>query len=415
MRQQRFWTAARTVAACGALSLLACGAPYDGGATRALESAQVPARSEARWTLTLLDGLGEYRTDAWEMSPNGLVAGTVGLDERPVLWRKDGTATELASFGGSGRAVDVNPRGEGVGLVETALHSRVFRAVVWQDGGMTDLGVPEPFAVSRAIAITPSGTIIGEAAMGSDRFSSRVTAALLWKKGKRVSLPCLVEGGISTTADINADGAVVGTCEGEDGYMHAVRWVHGAVEDLGAYELPGGTGTVSLTGRAINASGAVLAAVEGRSSMRQIVLVRSGDAWVNVGHLGGGGTKVFGRRAFNDAGQVAGRSLNAAGSSRGFFWDGAALHDVGDLGGGSAAALALDHRGQVVGYATDGAGEMHGFLWHAGVMTDLNAAVALPADTHLTSANLINDDGSILVTLFHTDHGMRAALLRPVE
>src|SRR5690242_12425144 len=100
MRQQSLWTAARAVAACGASSLLACSVPDYNGSPRASESAQAPARRGPRWTLTLLDGLGEHRTDAWEMSLTALVAGTVGLDERPVLWRKDGAATAPESLGG---------------------------------------------------------------------------------------------------------------------------------------------------------------------------------------------------------------------------------------------------------------------------------------------------------------------------
>lgn len=66
--------------------------------------------------------------------------------------------------------------------------------------------------------------------------------------------------------------------------------------------------------------------------------------------------------------------------------------DLGDLGGLTANALAVNEKGQVVGEADFSTGERHAFLWQEGVMTDLWAG-----RSGWSYANAINNRSEILV------------------
>jgi len=69
----------------------------------------------------------------------------------------------------------------------------------------------------------------------------------------------------------------------------------------------------------------------------------------------------------NNLGQVAGWSKTADGKMHAFFWDGARMYDIGDLGGGQSYAWDLNDDGVVVGVSytvvTNDYAEAHGFRW----------------------------------------------------
>src|SRR5260370_24262744 len=70
-------------------------------------------------------------------------------------------------------------------------------------------------------------------------------------------------------------------------------------------------------------------------------------------------------------GQVAGYSQHANGTYRAFLSSGGSLVDIGDLGGGSAVAYAINDLGQVVGSAVTSGHANHPFLYSNGQMIDL--------------------------------------------
>lgn len=73
----------------------------------------------------------------------------------------------------------------------------------------------------------------------------------------------------------------------------------------------------------------------------------------------------------NDQGQIAGWTRNAAGRSWAVMWDGGQLVEVGDLGGPTSVATAIDEDAHVAGYGYTAEEKGHGFLWHDGTIQDL--------------------------------------------
>lgn len=113
----------------------------------------------------------------------------------------------------------------------------------------------------------------------------------------------------------------------------------------------------------------------------------------DLGTLGGTFSEA---NDINDLGQVVGKSVTAAGASRGFFWDSSTgMIDLGVLGGNSAAstaAFALNNNGQVVGQSGT-LGDYHAFVWTSA--TGMAAIGELPGD-RWSIANDINDAGQIV-------------------
>jgi uncharacterized membrane protein len=92
------------------------------------------------------------------------------------VWRK-GIVTWLETLPGGLQSVAtaINDRGEVVGNVLLSLDGVfVYRAVIWRNGCITDLGlsgVTEPLFedVSEALGITNSGQVVGRVGQGGNR------------------------------------------------------------------------------------------------------------------------------------------------------------------------------------------------------------------------------------------------------
>jgi probable HAF family extracellular repeat protein len=85
-------------------------------------------------------------------------------------------------------------------------------------------------------------------------------------------------------------------------------------------------------------------------------------------------------------------SLFTEQGSRGFFYDGKGVRDIGTLGGASANAVGLNDAGQVVGRADTGVGANHAFVWSAGTgMTDLGVLPGASASAGFA----INNEGVV--------------------
>ena len=192
------------------------------------------------------------------ISANGLIAGIsqngeidrlfVGFPEfRAVLWQ-DGKIRDLGTLPGGGYesfANAVNSSGQVVGLATNTVlddfslfGTTQARAFVWENGEMRDLGT---LGGSDSIAnlINERGQIVGESYLSAtpSAYCSQLgyplaTGAFIWERGGMKNLGSF--GGTCTFAsDINDRGEVVGisTLPGDE-IQHAFIWRNGSLQEL---------------------------------------------------------------------------------------------------------------------------------------------------------------------------------------
>ena len=117
----------------------------------------------------------------------------------------------------------------------------------------------------------------------------------------------------------------------------------------------------------------------------------------------------------NSLGHVVGR-LGFAGSpaSDGFFYDGQSMVDLGTLGFGNAAAIAINDKDQIVGYASMADGRELATLFTTGKgFVALDKLVDELDDWQLNEALSINDHGVIIGIGTRRD-GTHAFMLTPI-
>jgi probable HAF family extracellular repeat protein len=223
-------------------------------------------------------------------------------------------------------------------------------AVVWPGGnfGGTDLG-PVGLERSGANAISASGQIVG-----ASTFAGEMHAAL-WTGGAIVDLGTL-GGAASTATALNAAGQIVGDSLTTDATTHAFIWESGTMRDLGTL---GGANAVAV---AINSRGQVTGSSNTASGVIHAFIWEAGTMR-DLGTLGGAASiagpsgqsdlvpasqslsadwvsgLVRGQHMINDAGQIAGTSLNAAGQTHAFLWEAGTMRDLGATGGTFSEAV----------------------------------------------------------------------------
>jgi probable HAF family extracellular repeat protein len=264
-----------------------------------------------------------------------------------------------ALSGGTAFAAGVNNAGVIVGSSTNV--DGVFRAVVWRNGRVEELGTlagPDfgPGASSEAYAIDDQGRIVGESLGDDNRYH-----AVMWeevtttdRKGRRPRVSWKVtdlgttgDGPWASANDVNAGGTIVGRYTIGQGFAaqfqgsRAFVWRDGAIT------------TLDLEPGAI-------------------------------------------ANAINDADQVVGTqgiTLSSAGiTGRAFLWQDGVGRDLGSLGGGASDAYSINNRGQVVGESNTADGRGAGFIWENGVMRRL--PIDRP-DLRTYVAASINDAGNV--------------------
>jgi probable HAF family extracellular repeat protein len=196
------------------------------------------------------DPLGE----AWSCSaffPGATATGPTCLG---FIWRS-GVMSALPTLGGNnGFATGANNHGQVVGWAENAVHDPTcvppqvlqFRAVVWEsDGNRIHELPPLPGDTSgAATAINDSGQIVGISGT-CDQAVGRFTAAhaVLWENGGVTDIGNLGGAAWNTPMAINQQGDIVGFAgqpgdDPDNPQLHAFLWTrHDGIQDLGA--LPG--------------------------------------------------------------------------------------------------------------------------------------------------------------------------------
>jgi probable HAF family extracellular repeat protein len=259
---------------------------------------------------------------------------------------QDGVVSDLGTLLGDNNcsvAASSNTRGEIVGhsengVVDPATGIGEFRAVLWKEGGIQDLGTLGGKA-SSAAQINDRNQITGFAYNTvPDAFTPFGTQirAFLWEKGHMMDLGTLGGPDVLGTF-INDRGQIAG---------------------------------LSLTDSVANASTGI--------PTQDPFLWSKDTGMIDIGTLGG---VAGGPSALNNRGQVIGNSnLTGDQVTHPFFWDDGMIIDLNTatVGGGPLTANALNDAGEVVGTADfpNGAGP-HAYLWKAGVAKDLGT---LPGD-----------------------------------
>lgn len=187
-------------------------------------------------------------------------------------------------------------------------------------------------------------------------------------------------GGESVGYAISNCGVVVGWSAVPGGDTHG--FVHdGAMRDIGSFG--GSSFALSINSTGVVAGYSFLANSE---AMRAFIYDSKGTGGLqSLGTLGG--TRSL-AEVINDAGQVAGWSLNAEGLLRAFRYSGGVMQDLGTLDGtGTSEATHMNQAGVVVGNSTPQNGVQHGFIHDGTAMRDLGTLGGLFSDAVAINAH----------------------------
>ncbi len=250
-----------------------------------------------------------------------------------------------------------------------------FRAVLWDRGGITDLGtLPAGGNQSEANSVNSKGQVVG-AALNTIPDSNSMQPATFWLPG------------------------------GPGGYLYQTRaflWdKDSGMQDLGT--LPGGTDAEAML---INERGQVVGNSYTSSSPSTLcagagfALTTGSFIWdkkngmTDLGNLGGTCTFVS---DLNNRGQIVGVSSPAGDQfQHAFLWDKQkGMQDLGgSLGGNNTGAFVINREGKAVGFAyLPGETTFHATLWrHVGEMTDLGTV----GNDQCSYATGINAEGQIV-------------------
>ena len=216
---------------------LVAGSSYTNSTPNA--STNIPTTDPFLWKngiMTDLGTLGGVYGIAQCANNRGQVIGQSSLAETPgaclnqgsgchaFLWHK-GTLSDLGTLGGTfSIALWLNDAGEAVGGATTA-GDQAFRATLWKQAVIKDLGTLPGDCFSRADAINSKGQIVG----GSFNCDTNTARAVLWNNGSIIDLNDLIPananlqlvGGIN----INARGEILAAGMLPDGNIHDVLLV----------------------------------------------------------------------------------------------------------------------------------------------------------------------------------------------
>ncbi len=339
-----------------------------------------------------------------------------------------GPQSYVAGEGNGGSRV-LNNHGTLTGTADTAIPDPfpdfcfdedcfVGHAFQWQNGVMTDLGVLAAGTSSGTTWISANGLIAGVAENGEiDPLIPGFPElrAVLWENGGITDLGTLPEGGYESfaiTGDSRGQVAGFATNTVPDlysmfglGYQtRAFLWQNGAMQDLGTLGGPDAMATsINEQGQIVGVSYTSSAPTQAEPCVLSgFGLTTGAFLWengqmVNLGSLGG--TCTLANFAPNGRGQIVGEgSLTGDQDASAFLWEHGSIHRLGgSLGGHFTGAIAINDRGEAIGFANlPGDTKAHAALWtHAGGFVDLGTvgndpcsyASAINAQTQVVGAS----------------------------
>lgn len=308
---------------------------------------------------------------------------------------------------------DLNNRGLVVSLADTPLADPyapscfldcfLAHAVEWRDGALSDLGALPAVNNSGPLWVSDTGLVAGISQNGAidPLTGSPEFRAVLWENGKIIDLGTL-GGNESAAGGVNSHGLAAGCatnatpdpfnlgCFNTPQQSRAFLWRNGVIQDLGTLGGPdSAAGLVNERGQV-----AGWALLDSTPNPTTGIPTQHPFLWENgtMKDLGTiGGTAVFEINDLSNNGQLVG-GMNVAGdqSYHPFLWDGQALRDLGTLGGTFGNANWLNEAGDVTGWATLENDQIaHAFLWQRGAMTDLGV---VPGDQCSIAYNISSRD-----------------------
>lgn len=312
------------------------------------------------------------------------------------------TVTDLGTLGGSSSAATaINDHGVIVG--DSATANQENHAFIYQNGVMTDLGVPG--SLSHGNGINNQNQIVGTYFVpGGSPFQPH---AFIYHQGTFTDLGTL-GGGSSYAYGINDAGQIVGTSDAGSGVGNAFVYQNGSM-----VAVPTGNGSNGSDALAINNHGAVTGRGGIESTLTPYIYDNGTLTIMRDDH----GHAILGLgTAISDAGLVTGygRFDGAPQVSALLYRDGVAWN-IGSLGGHWSSGASINERGEVVGASTLAGGSVYNafFYSEAGGMVNLNSLIAADSGWVLNSAASINESGQIVGSGIHNGQ-YRAFLLTPV-
>jgi probable HAF family extracellular repeat protein len=279
----------------------------------------------------------------------------------------------------------INERGDAAGSFFT---QQLLPATLrWESGQLTTSYANSTIPIGE---IDDAGHVVGSE---TDYAGRQIPTAWLRGVPRHLELPTPnVDAG--EVRGINNAGQAVGEVytifygPGE-GIHRAAVWdlASGAVRELGTLGGPAGATAADINGRGDVAANQYLAP----RSARVAVSLRNGTVRP-LGDLGGHTSEA---RAINEIGEIAGMATTADGSSRPFLWSPVtgAMLALGIGGNAWGAAADVNNRGQVVGIVDDGT-RRHAVLWQDGEIFPLHDAATA------TEAFDVNDAGDVIGTVY---------------
>lgn len=358
---------------------------------------------------------------------------------------QNGALTDLAALPGGGSSVStwITPNGLIVGLSQTGGTDPLFsglpiiHAVLWQNGGITDLGtLPSGGYESEANSVNSRGQVVGAAlnavsdanSMASGTYWFGIpyayqTRAFLWEKGEMRDLGTLGTGTDAQAILINESGQVVGwSYVGSNpspfcvaGFLTTDSFIwdrRNGMKDLGSL---GGTCTLATD---LNNHGQVIGASNLTGDQKQHAFLWEHGSMQDLGgSLGGDFTGAY---AMNDAGEVVGYAyLPGDTTYHAALWSHPGkMTDIGVVGNDTcSSAGSINARTQAVGESAPDCNfdNARAFLWEAGSLVDLNALVPHRCALYLQYAENINERGEIVGTGLDAQGNGHAVLLIPCD
>jgi probable HAF family extracellular repeat protein len=331
-------------------------------------------------------------------------------------WQR-GTLVDLGALSPSenncSTALGINDRGEVAGTstngkIDPILNTPEGRAVLWKNGTITDLGTFGG-TYSAASSIGDRGEVAGFALNSTpDPYSifaaiflgspnSTQTRAFLWQNGKKRDLGTL--GGpdamIFSSGFINKSGEVAGvsytnSTPGPTGFppLNPFLWDGQKMLDLGSLG-----GTLGF-GFALNSHAQVVGTSDTEGELASHPFFWDRGVMTDIGTFGGS----FGEAdSLNDAGEVVGGSFFADDEiQHAFLWKDGTTTDLGVIPGDKCShAYSINAKRQIVGLSGQCGSGLRAFLWEHGEMVDLNDLVRPKSGVTLAEAWLITDNGEI--------------------